>query len=334
MENAKTIKELIKIFTPLSDDDYLPVSQPGVYNPITQKNGATRKIRVSQLRRFMLLNMPEKIEELEERLEKVKGPSAELQEQIDKLKDLMDEIIESGTKGGEPAGSGIYPAWAVLLVSKSSRKITINADAVLAEATGQDIEYALTLVSSLPPNGTAGTIQEWRGASDGTVTWTGLTYNTAYYVWARAKESETHNAGTAKLGGNITTNDAMAMEWEDFIEEFIIPSEVGKPFSQLYADGPAHGQGKTCFYGGVLAPNGKIIFVPYCSANVGIYDPAANTFTTAPAHGQGANAFLGGVLAPNGRIIFVPYNSANVGILLIPGLERNPALCMSPFINK
>jgi len=76
-----------------------------------------------------------------------------------------------------------------------------------------------------------------------------------------------------------------------------------------------------------------VIFVPYSSANVGIYDPIASTYTDGPAHGKGNFAFYSGVIAPNGKVIFVPYSSANVGILST-GLERPLATLLSPFINK
>ncbi len=79
-------------------------------------------------------------------------------------------------------------------------------------------------------------------------------------------------------------------------------------------NGPLHGQGVSAFFSGVLAPNGKVILVPYNSTVVGIYDPVLNTFAAGPVHGQGANAFVGGVLAPNGKVVLVPFNSTVVGI--------------------
>ena len=121
--------------------------------------------------------------------------------------------------------------------------------------------------------------------------------------------------------------------WEEFINAIIIQSAVGEPFNPTYTNGPAHGKGSNAFFGGVIAPNGKVIFVPAYSANVGIYDPIASTYTDGPAHGKGNFAFAGGVIAPNGKVIFVPYSSANVGILST-GLERPLATLLSPFINK
>jgi hypothetical protein len=198
----------------------------------------------------------------------------------------------------------------VSLVSRDKREFTISNNATLATNTGQEIEYALTLNSSQAPGGAFGTIQEWKTGSD-SLTWAGLAPDTEYYVWARSKESSTYSAGIPKMGGPVTT--VALTEWEQFLEDFIIESAVGAPFSPTFASGPAHGKVKGAFGGGVLAPNGKVILAPWRDA-VGIYDPVANTYTNGPAHGRGYGAFTGGVLAPNGKVILVPWTSANVGI--------------------
>ena len=81
-----------------------------------------------------------------------------------------------------------------------------------------------------------------------------------------------------------------------------------------YNNGPVH-EHYGGFIGGVLAPNGKIILVPFHSPVIGIYDPITNIYNDGPGHGQGEEgAFIGGVLAPNGKIILVPNTSPNVGI--------------------
>ena len=85
-------------------------------------------------------------------------------------------------------------------------------------------------------------------------------------------------------------------------------------YDYIYSNNTAHGEGDAAFWGAALAPNGDIIFVPYDSDNVGIYDPITDTYTSGAAHGEGASAFWGAALAPNGDIIFVPRNSDNVGV--------------------
>ena len=68
------------------------------------------------------------------------------------------------------------------------------------------------------------------------------------------------------------------------------------------------------FKGGVLAPNGKIIFVPDRSPRVGIYDPETDIYIDGAFHNRSGQPFSGGVLAPNGKIIFVPFLMGAVGI--------------------
>jgi len=82
-----------------------------------------------------------------------------------------------------------------------------------------------------------------------------------------------------------------------------------------YFSGPAHGEGGDAFRGATLAPDGRVIFAPNGSSNVGIFDPATDTYTSGPAHGEGGNAFFGATLAPDGRVIFAPHGSSNVGIV-------------------
>ena len=87
-------------------------------------------------------------------------------------------------------------------------------------------------------------------------------------------------------------------------------------YPDIYTSGPNARTASypEAFVGGVLAPNGKIIFVPHVSRVIGLYDPVDEIFEEKIFHGQGDHAYSGGVLAPNGDIIFVPFNAKHVGI--------------------
>lgn len=70
--------------------------------------------------------------------------------------------------------------------------------------------------------------------------------------------------------------------------------------------------------GGVLAPNGKIYYIPLNASNVGVMDPSDNSFTTILSSETALSSSLkynGGILAPNGKIYCIPFNASNVGVI-------------------
>jgi streptogramin lyase len=73
--------------------------------------------------------------------------------------------------------------------------------------------------------------------------------------------------------------------------------------------------GDNKYVGGVLLPDGRVVFVPEHAAAVGLYDPATNAFVVGPAAGpEGRNKYIGGVLLPDGRVVLVPLNATAVGL--------------------
>ena len=61
----------------------------------------------------------------------------------------------------------------------------------------------------------------------------------------------------------------------------------------------------------VVAPNGRIFFVPHNRTFCMYFDPSTNTFSTFAGFDAGAgysSLMNGGVLAPNGKIYFAPFN--------------------------
>ena len=66
--------------------------------------------------------------------------------------------------------------------------------------------------------------------------------------------------------------------------------------------------------GGVLSQSGKVVFVPYSSRYIGIYDPDTDSFRTKDTEDTTLSKWVGGVLLSTGEILFVPYNVGYVGI--------------------
>jgi len=87
----------------------------------------------------------------------------------------------------------------------------------------------------------------------------------------------------------------------------------GAPIFSNVTSGPLAGNE---YCGGVLLPDGRVLFVPSSASNVGFFNPADGSFSTVTTPGLTAvaNKYRGGVLAPNGNVIFVPFQVNNVGV--------------------
>ncbi len=93
------------------------------------------------------------------------------------------------------------------------------------------------------------------------------------------------------------------------------------------------------WYGGCLAPNGKLYFAPHDNGNILEVDPETASTVMLPvvdtSHGSNSK-FRGGVVAPNGNIYFIPYEADAVLKLSFTGnitpFEQD--VCESPWLNK
>jgi len=81
-----------------------------------------------------------------------------------------------------------------------------------------------------------------------------------------------------------------------------------------YLSGPSHGEGGGALQGATVLPDGRAVFAPFDSSNVGLFDPSTNSYTSGPSHGEGGGAFTGATVLPDGRAVFAPFDSSNVGI--------------------
>lgn len=90
----------------------------------------------------------------------------------------------------------------------------------------------------------------------------------------------------------------------------------------------------SAYFGGVLAPNGDIHFVP-CYATVGQKIDINGNVSTYSLMYTATGAYLGGVLSPNGDIHFAPFR-ATVGqkITTLCAKPFSLGMCLSSFFNK
>ena len=105
----------------------------------------------------------------------------------------------SGNTGHQQTGAAVS---APTLNSKNSNSITVNAAEFTAgNPGGQTIEYGINTANTAPTS--------WQ---DG-VTFTGLNAYTTYYIFARSKENETHNAGQPSAGLSVTTDSEFVPDY-------------------------------------------------------------------------------------------------------------------------
>jgi hypothetical protein len=105
--------------------------------------------------------------------------------------------------------------------------------------------------------------------------------------------------------------------WDDlqkYLNEQVVLGVSGPPTVDIIS---VPGSGNK-WYGGVLAPNGKIYCVPGRATNVLIIDPQTDSIDTISGVplGEGPSPdWLGGVLAPNGKIYCIPWEGSSVLII-------------------
>eukprot|EP01043_Picozoa_sp_COSAG02_P051095 COSAG02_NODE_5336_length_4426_cov_2.244973_6_plen_433_part_01 len=135
------------------------------------------------------------------------------------------------------------------------------------------------------------------------------------------------STGTLTLGPAVAGTYVPYDPWD--------PKPDGRPFPNLRCtshDPRANDRYRDLccnnFNGGVLLPDGRVVFVPATSTTVGIFDPSTGAFNRGPnvtvhlqqllfrpiSSGADNNLFRGGVLLPDGRVVFVPFDSTTVGL--------------------
>ena len=65
------------------------------------------------------------------------------------------------------------------------------------------------------------------------------------------------------------------------------------------------------YAGAVLAPNGKVYFIPYSQTTVGVFDPQTKSFSQFGSF-PGQYKWTGGVLGSNGKVYGIPYKSKSI----------------------
>jgi hypothetical protein len=87
------------------------------------------------------------------------------------------------------------------------------------------------------------------------------------------------------------------------------------PVTGLYSELNAGPQGTSnIFQGGVLAPSGRVVFIPYTSPNIQAYVDESQSIVNSFKHNVPTPAFSGGVLDPLGNVVMIPASiTSNIG---------------------
>ncbi|HNF13237.1 MAG TPA: putative Ig domain-containing protein [Leptospiraceae bacterium] len=122
--------------------------------------------------------------------------------------------------------------------------------------------------------------------------------------------SNSQDSTTASI--TITVN--LFRQWSE-IQSFLTAQQALGTTGSATAAAFGSLAGTNKWFGGVLAPNGKIYGIPYDSASVLVIDPSTDTASTFGSVGVGTAKWSGGVLAPNGKIYGIPMDSTSVLVI-------------------
>ena len=141
-------------------------------------------------------------------------------------------------------------------------------------------------------------------------------------------------SGTAGGASVTSTNLIYTVEDLTLRSPHLVPNAINGPVIQAWISGTcnASSQPQRSFWttatlpdfsnvtavltrsqGGVLLPDGRVLFVPFHTAVLGFYQPNTQFFSTAPATGLISGNFSYGVLLPTGNVVFCP-QTADVGL--------------------
>ena len=82
----------------------------------------------------------------------------------------------------------------------------------------------------------------------------------------------------------------------------------------VYSNAAVGPKGTNDYAGACLIPGGRVVFAPYTSSNVGIYNTNTGTFSAVVPSGTAPASYAGCVLAPTGNVVMIPSGATAVGL--------------------
>jgi hypothetical protein len=93
------------------------------------------------------------------------------------------------------------------------------------------------------------------------------------------------------------------------------------------------------FAGGVLLPDGNVLFIPSGITSetsiITIFNTNTNLITVVPSNfSMVGRDYYGGTLLKDGRVVCTPFSNTKIGILSGYNTSTHQELCMHPMFNK
>jgi hypothetical protein len=152
--------------------------------------------------------------------------------------------------------------------------------------------------------------------ADNQVTQTGMTATATGTLTVSSIIAPIDNIAQGIFLSSSATNAPAIQQYFQKTVTTINPTSGVMPFwanSMLYSSVSVTLTNAAGYVGGVLLSDGRVVFVPYNSTSIGIFNPSTNAYSTVTG-APGNYAYRGGVLLPDNRVIFVPYYATTVGI--------------------
>ena len=118
----------------------------------------------------------------------------------------------------------------------------------------------------------------------------------------------TGSASYANTAYYNVSPQAWNYNWRPYLQSLAAANSSGVTVTFSTSSVTGSGGG---YYGGVLAPNGKIYCIQLGTA-IGVIDPVLNNITSFETS---TSSYAGGVLAPNGKIYCIPFNAISIGVI-------------------
>ena len=206
-----------------------------------------------------------------------------------------------------------------IAIGNAAGKTNQSANSIVLNASGTDLEAYQSGFYAGPINTTSSSSQSSVSllgyGGDSQITQTDVSVNASGALTTSSLIAYTDEIAQAIYLTPSTENSSMILKYFQKVANTVCPTGT----SSFWINGMQYGtssptiSGGYAYTGGVLLPDGRVVFVPSYASTVGVFNPLTDSYITI-AGAPGNNAYSGGVLLPDGRVVLVPTYATNIGI--------------------